>query len=264
MAGVASSANRRIDRAGLAVFLRRRRAGIAPPPSAPAQRRTPGLRREEVAALAAMSANYYEQLEQARGPQPSDAVIASLARALRLSPDETTHLYTLAGLALPVEVTSAAGVDAGLRTTLASLSGTTAGMICNEVGDVLAENELSVAVFGRFHGGPGNIVRRWFTDRPWRDALVRREDQQLTSAAYVADLRASLRGGPDDAAFVRGMRAASAEFDELWGHYEVATLRAGSKLVLHRRGLVELECAVVPGHRPGQRLAVFRAAPGSL
>ncbi|WP_306215646.1 helix-turn-helix transcriptional regulator [Actinoplanes sp. RD1] len=266
MTGFMPPAKRRIDRAELGAFLRRRRETTTPPGGRSAtltQRRTPGLRREEVAALAAMSANYYEQLEQGRGPQPSGAVIGSIARALRLSPDETTHLYALAGLAVPRPETAAPGVDPGLRTALASLSGTTAGMICTGRGDVLAENEVSVAVFGRFHGGPGNIVERWFTDRPWRNALVRPADQERTSAAYVADLRASLTAGPLDTAFVRRLRATSAEFDDLWARYDVATLRAGAKLLTHPRGLLELECAVLAGQQPGQRLAVFRAAPGT-
>src|SRR3954467_10465020 len=89
-----------MDRAQLAHFLRDRRARVQPGdvglPAGP-RRRTPGLRREEVSQLAGMSADYYMRLEQARSPQPSTQVLASLAHALRLTEDERDHLYLLAG-----------------------------------------------------------------------------------------------------------------------------------------------------------------------
>ena len=93
-----------IDRAGLADFLRRRReqlqtSDVGLPDGA--RRRTPGLRRDEVAALAAMSTDYYTRLEQGRGPHPSPALLQSLARALRLTSDERDHLFHLAGQAPP-------------------------------------------------------------------------------------------------------------------------------------------------------------------
>jgi transcriptional regulator with XRE-family HTH domain len=82
-----------VDRAELAAFLRTRRARLGPGdvglPTA-ARRRTPGLRREEVALLAGVSVDYYTRLEQARGPHPSRQVLAALARALRLTGDERT------------------------------------------------------------------------------------------------------------------------------------------------------------------------------
>jgi transcriptional regulator with XRE-family HTH domain len=80
-----------VDRRALADFLRRRREALQPQEvglPAGARRRTRGLRREEVAALAAMSTDYYTRLEQQRGPQPSEQMLASLARALRLTSDE--------------------------------------------------------------------------------------------------------------------------------------------------------------------------------
>lgn len=90
----------KIDREALADFLRRSRDRVRPQdaglPVGP-RRRTPGLRREEVAQLAGMSADYYIRLEQARGPQPSSEMLAALARALRLSGDERDHLHLLAG-----------------------------------------------------------------------------------------------------------------------------------------------------------------------
>ena len=84
----------------LACFLRDRRADLRPAdvglPAGP-RRRTPGLRREEVARLASMSVEYYARIEQARGPRPSPRILDALAGALRLTPAEHTHLFRLAG-----------------------------------------------------------------------------------------------------------------------------------------------------------------------
>src|SRR4051812_1041963 len=93
-----------MDQDGLADFLRRRRAPLTPddvglPPGQ--RRRTSGLRREEVAGLAHMSTDFYTRLEQRRGTRPSEATVAALARALRLTPDERDHLYRLAGHTAP-------------------------------------------------------------------------------------------------------------------------------------------------------------------
>ena len=102
-----------MDRAALADFLRRRREALQPGdvgmPAGP-RRRTPGLRREDVAALAAMSTDYYTRLEQQRGPQPSEQMLASLARALRLTSDERDYLFQLAGHNPPAPVSAATHV----------------------------------------------------------------------------------------------------------------------------------------------------------
>jgi len=96
-----------MDRAALADFLRRHREALQPADvglPAPARRRTPGLRREDVAALAVMSTDYYTRLEQQRGPQPSEQMLSSLARALRLTGDERDYFFQLAGHTAPVAV----------------------------------------------------------------------------------------------------------------------------------------------------------------
>src|SRR3954463_5669387 len=93
-----------MDRDGLAHFLRRRRAALAPEDVGlhhGRRRRTAGLRREEVAALASMSPDFYTRLEQRRGARPSSSVTGALASALRLTPDERDHLFRLAGHATP-------------------------------------------------------------------------------------------------------------------------------------------------------------------
>src|SRR5580700_7261341 len=99
-----------MDRAAMADFLRHHREALRPADvgiPVTARRRTPGLRREDVAALAAMSTDYYTRLEQQRGPQPSEQMLGSLARALRLSGDERDYLFQLAGHTAPVPVAAA-------------------------------------------------------------------------------------------------------------------------------------------------------------
>jgi transcriptional regulator with XRE-family HTH domain len=261
-----------MNRAALGDFLRRRREALLPADvglPVGSRRRTPGLRREEVATLTAMSANYYERLEQARGPQPSASVLGALARALHLTSDETGHLYTLAGHAppsLPPSLHPAA--DPSLLIALGALGSTTIGLLTDDLGVVLAQNALSAEIYGQFAGRTGidrNIIWRWFTDRAWRDSVARPEEHEQTSQSYVADLRLSVGSRAGDQAsvqLIRRLRAASAYFTELWERHEVGLLRPGPKVVLHPRATLELWCAVVPGRAQGQRLVLFRADPG--
>src|ERR1700750_2880252 len=95
-----------MDRAALADFLRRRREALQPadaglPAGVPGRRRTPGLRREDVAALAAMSTDYYTRLEQQARPQTSEPMLSSPARGRRLTSDERDYLFLLTGHTAP-------------------------------------------------------------------------------------------------------------------------------------------------------------------
>jgi hypothetical protein len=152
---------------------------------------------------------------------------------------------------------------------LDSLGSTTIGLIADDLGVVLAQNALSAEVYGRFAGRTGvdgNMIWRWFVDRAWRDSVARPEDQEQTSSAYAADLRVAVGMRAGDHAsvqFVRRLRAASADFAELWERHEAGLLRPGLKVVLHPRAKLELSCAVLSGRAPGQRLVLFRADSGS-
>jgi transcriptional regulator with XRE-family HTH domain len=106
------------------------------------RRRTPGLRRDEVAHLAGMSVDYYTRLEQARGPHPSAPLLASLARALRMTEDERDHLFHLAGQAPPVRHRSAPHVSPGLLHIPDRLTDTPA-FVVSDLGEVLLQNPLS-------------------------------------------------------------------------------------------------------------------------
>jgi transcriptional regulator with XRE-family HTH domain len=134
-----------MDRTGLADFLRRRREGLRPADvglSPGARRRTPGLRREEVAALAALSVDYYGRLEQARGPHPSVQALTSLARALRLSDDERDHLFRLAGHEAPSRRAGTRHVRPGVLLVLDRLADA-AAFVVSDLGETLVQNELA-------------------------------------------------------------------------------------------------------------------------
>jgi transcriptional regulator with XRE-family HTH domain len=264
--------SRLTDRVELGAFLRRRREALTPEevglPVA-GRRRTPGLRRDEVATLACMSTNYYERLEQARGPQPSVSLLAAIARALRMSTDERDYLYQLAGQAQPAPSHQPRGVDPELVSITESLIPTTIALVMDDLGTVLQQNQLSVAIFDKFAGRRGradNILWRWFTDLRWRNSLTRKDDQEESSRSYVAELRAAVANhGHDETAveLVRDLRAASTEFTDLWDRHEVSLLRPAPKTLLHPRGELTVKCAVVHGREAGQRLLVFRPLPGT-
>jgi transcriptional regulator with XRE-family HTH domain len=261
----------RTAQADLADFLRRRRDALAPsdvglPPGL--RRRTSGLRREEVAALAGMSTDYYTRLEQARGPRPSVAVLTSLARALRLTDDERDHLFHLTGQPAPERRSVSSHVSPGLLHLLDRLEDTPAFVI-DDLGIVLVRNAMSVAVHGAEAPRTGHersAYWRWFTD-PAARLRFPREDWPVHSRTHVADLRATAgrRGGdPDVTALVSGLLAASEEFAALWAEHEVAVRRADSKRIVHPEvGLLDLLCETLVSELSGQTLVVLYPRPGT-
>ncbi|MFT7837840.1 helix-turn-helix transcriptional regulator [Saccharothrix sp. BKS2] len=158
-----------MSRGELADFPRRRREALRPdqvpatathPPGRRA-RRTPGLRREEVAALAGVSVGYYERLEQARAPRPSPEVLAALGTALRLTAAEREHLARLAGQAPPVADADRGQVPADARRLLDRL-GPAPAYLVDERQDVLAWNRAAAALitdFGLLPVEERNVVR---------------------------------------------------------------------------------------------------------
>jgi transcriptional regulator with XRE-family HTH domain len=267
------------NRAELASFLRNRRESLSPTQvglPAGGNRRTPGLRRDEVAELACMSTTYYERLEQQRGPQPSPAVLAAIARSLRLNVEEREHLYLLAGQAPPPRDDQPEDLDAGLVATMESLTATTVAMIIDDLGTVLSQNGLSAELFGDLaragHSGnrtdyAGNFVWGWFTDRAWRASWAPAHTHDATASGLVADLRAAATQRGYDATtarFVEELRAVSDEFARHWDQHEVSRLQPRFELLRHpRAGMLSLECGVLHGQVPGQRLFIFRGAPGT-
>ncbi|MFI0942169.1 helix-turn-helix transcriptional regulator [Streptomyces sp. NPDC021020] len=260
-----------MDRPELADFLRRCRARLTPADvglTGGARRRTPGLRREEVAQLACMSVDYYTRLEQSRGPHPSRQMLTTLARALRLTADERDHLFHLCGEEPPRETAGGGHVRPGLLLVLDRLHDTPAQVV-SDIGDVLAQNAMSVALSGDASARPPalrNMMRRMFTD-PSAAAIFPAEDREHHARASVANLRAVLAARPDDpraAALVAELRAVSAEFSRLWDEHLVAVRRSDAKRFLHPVvGELTLDCEVLLSAGHDQQLIVYTARPGS-
>jgi transcriptional regulator with XRE-family HTH domain len=259
-----------IDRAGLADFLRRRRELLRPAdvglPDG-VRRRTPGLRREEVAALAGVSTDYYSRLEQCRGAHPSEPVVAALARALRCDLDGRDHLFHLTGLTPPPR-RAGRHVPPGLMALLDHLTDVPA-RICTDLHDVLRQNPLADAVFGPVSAEParpGRDVREWFTGSFWRDRAPE-EDWPRLSAAHVRDLRATYArraGEPDVTSLVADLLEQSAEFRTLWERHEVGARRQDRKRMHHPEvGLLDLTCEVLLTPEADLMLLTYFPTPGT-
>ena len=260
-----------MDRAALADFLRRRREALQPEDiglPAGARRRAAGLRREEVAALAAMSTDYYTRLEQQRGPQPSEQMLASLARALRLTGGERDYLFQIAGRNAPSSVSAATHVAPALLRVLDRLDDTPA-LILSNLGETLVQNRMAEALFGDKSGYTGlarSEIYRWFTDHSER-LRYPQDDRDRQSRAQVANLRAAYGSmGPQSRAgeLVRTLQKASAEFAELWERHEVAKRFQDHKTLIHPQlGAIELDCQVLFTEDQSQALLVLTAPPRS-
>jgi transcriptional regulator with XRE-family HTH domain len=260
-----------IDRSNLAEFLRRRRESLQPEdvglPRGP-RRRTNGLRREEVAALCHMSTDYYARLEQERGPQPSEQMIASMAQGLHLSLDERDHLFRLAGHTPPSRGANNEHISPGLLRILDRLSDTPAEIV-TELGETLRQTPLSVALNGDLtvYSGPArSIGYRWFTD-PATRRLYAPEEHQFLSRVFVSGLRelTTIRGAGSRAAYYAELLLAeSEEFRRIWNDHEVGLRPREVKHFIHPElGALELTCQTLLDPDQSHRLLVYTAVPGS-
>jgi transcriptional regulator with XRE-family HTH domain len=260
-----------IDRAGLAAYLRRRRTLLQPEDVGlprGQRRRTDGLRREEVAVLCHMSVDYYARLEQERGPQPSEQMIAAIAQGLHLSIDERDHLFRLAGHAPPERGAASDHISPGLLRIFDRLTDTPAEIV-TELGETLRQTPVGVALTGdaaRRTGPARSIVYRWFTD-PETRARYAPEDHQLLSRSFAAGLReiATLRGPDSRAArYAELLLVESDEFRRRWEAQEVGIRPAGTKRFVHPEvGELELHCQNLLDPDQSHRLLVYTAEPGS-
>ncbi|MFI7668762.1 helix-turn-helix transcriptional regulator [Nocardia sp. NPDC049526] len=260
-----------MDRSELADFLRRRREQLTPadvglPPGV--RRRTPGLRRDEVALLAGMSTDYYTRLEQARGPRPSTQVLASLARALRFSNDERDHLYHLCDHAPPGQESADKHVAPGIMHVLAKLDDTAATVI-TDLGEVLVQNRMHTLLVGDHanrRGWDRFYAWRWFTD-PQSRSIFPEDDWDRLGRNHVADLRATAArrsGDADVSEYVSRLRAASTEFEQLWHEHEVAVRTSDIKRILHPEvGAIDTVCETLLTPNAAQRLLVYMPRPGT-
>ncbi|WP_280457828.1 helix-turn-helix transcriptional regulator [Nocardia carnea] len=259
-----------MDRSELADFLRRRRDQLTPadvglPPGS--RRRTPGLRRDEVAALAGISTDYYTRLEQARGPRPSTQVLAALARALRYTSDERDHVYFLCGHAPPGGSGPDKHIGPGMMHVLAKLDDTPAAVV-TDLGETLAQNRLHTLLIGdqtALSGRNRFFAWRWFTDPAARD-FCPPDDVDRISRRQVADLRATAARrakDPDVLDHVGALRAASAEFERLWNEHLVSVRLSDVKSIVHPEvGAIAFDCETLLTTSATQRLLIYRPRPG--
>ncbi|MEU4546347.1 helix-turn-helix transcriptional regulator [Nonomuraea dietziae] len=260
-----------MNREELAEFLRSRRARVTPlqvglPESG--RRRTPGLRRQEVAQLAGMSIDYYIRLEQGRGPHPSRQVLNALSRALMLSADERAHLFHLAGQALEPERLRG-DVPLSILHLIAFLEEVPAYVLDAKY-DILAWNPMAAALMGGLDNRPRddlNVIR-WVFRSPDLAEHLSDEEKGRFPRASVADLRWAAGRYPGDAGIqtlVAEMLALSPEFAALWAEHEVKVRREQRKQIIHPAvGVIDAICQVLPvPDREDLRLVLYTTEPGS-
>ncbi|WP_020673436.1 helix-turn-helix transcriptional regulator [Amycolatopsis nigrescens] len=216
-------------------FLRTRRARLTPGDvgmAAGGRRRTPGLRREEVAVLAGVGVDWYTWLEQGRDINVSGEVLDAIARALHLTEPERAHLYLLAGLN-PPRAGGSRGTEVSpeLRQLLAAWSPRPA-VLRDRYWNLLAVNDAAREVFG-YRDTDHNCLITFFTNARYREAHVHWES---IAPAVVAAFRADAAHSPDDPEFARvvgDLSAVSPEFAELWTRHDVGVPAQAVKAVHH-------------------------------
>ncbi len=256
-----------IRRSELAAFLRSRRERIAPQQvgvTPIGRRRTPGLRREEVAQLAGVGVTWYTWLEQGRDIKVSEQVLEAIARTLLLDRDERAHLLNLAGAADQQVVAECAAVPQQVRAMLTQLEPFPASVV-NAKYDLLAYNRTYARLIDNIDALPQedrNCMWLCFTDPAWRKALIDWEDGAKRMVANLRWLMADHVAEPSWKSLVKRLRSASAEFAELWERHEVRSIENKTKLV--RNPLVgTLRFDVMNtwlSPRPGTRLHVYTPA----
>lgn len=260
----------------LGVFLRARRARVGPDdvglPSGVGIRRTPGLRREELAALAGVSIEYLTRLEQGKETNPSTGVLDALARALLLDTDAHAHLYTLANHAArrtpPARPRADARSDPAVRPSVQQLLERlqpSPAYVLNRISDILAANTEAVALFVGLDTWPRsrwNTIRHLFLHPAARDLYA---DWLPVATTAAANLRAAVGSQtPDPAALIEELTASSQEFARLWDRYDVYPRRSRQKTFNHPAvGRLTLHQEVLHLTDDGLRLSVYQAEPGS-
>ncbi|MFE9359968.1 helix-turn-helix domain-containing protein [Streptomyces olivaceoviridis] len=258
------------DSRRLGDFLRARRAQLTPQecglPETDSARRVTGLRREEVAQLAAISVDYYTRLEQGR-VRASAPVLATLVRALRLDDDQQKYLYELAGRNddRPRRRRPAQPVRPPMRRLLDQLTHTPALVLGKRL-DILAWNQAATALYTDFAALPParrNYIRLLFTD-----LRAMHRDWNHDARDAVAALRMEAAADPDDPELTRLVRELSAQdpdFRTWWAEHRVITAGYGTKHYRHPLvGDLTLDCDTwASPDGSGQRLMALTAEPGS-
>ena len=249
----------------LGEYLRARRELVDPADAglrAMGVRRTPGLRREEVATLAGISADYYLRLEQGRDRNPSPQVLEALARVFGLDATATQYLLSLAAArpAAPKRPRREV-VPTGIRQLLDALE--LPAFVENRMFDVLAANRLATTLSPSLQPG-ANRLRSVFLDPAEQDLYP---DWEQATGGLVASFRASLGtdiGDPRIAQLVGELSLASERFRQLWARHDVKALAGAPARIRHPQvGMLELRREKLPiGESGGQLLVIYHAEPG--
>ncbi|WP_432010515.1 helix-turn-helix transcriptional regulator [Streptomyces cucumeris] len=252
------------QRRELGAFLRSRRERITPdqvglPLSA--RRRTPGLRREELALLAGISATWYTYLEQGRDIRASDQVLGALATALRLDPQERGHLFRLAGQPL-VDAPGAPEPLAPEAAAVPLLLQPHPAYVIGGTYDVLSHNQAADDLFPHLIGTedrPPNFLRWVFLEPAARDVLVDWEPEARGLLARLRTLAGRHPGEPRYTRLIDELTAASPEVRSWWPRYDVQVRHGGRKRLRRpERGVVEYAyTAFHLAERPDQTLVVY-------
>jgi len=226
-------------------------------------RRTPGLRREEVATLAGISADYYLRLEQGRDRNPSPQVLEALARVFRLDATATQYLLSLT-TARPARAKRPRRevVPTGVRQLLDVLG--LPAFVESRMFDVLAANRLATALSPRIRPGE-NRLRSILLDEDEQDL---HPDWERFIGGMIAAFRTSLGADVDDprlAQLVGELSLASELFRQLWARHDVKPLAGGVTRMRHPEvGMLELRREKLPiADSGGQLLVIYHAEPGS-
>jgi hypothetical protein len=257
--------DRQSRRTELATFLRTQRARLQPADvglpedGEPRRRRTPGLRREEVAELSGVGLTWYTWLEQGRDIATSDQVVDALARALRLDPDQHRHLRELAGLSAPERDAPADNGVARLKRMVDAVPH--AASVYDAHFDYLVWNTPYVVVRNDPAALPAdrrNLLWMMFTDAENRARMLRWEP---AARAVLSQFRTAVGKRPDDPRFtdlVAALDEASPEFREWWAEYPVRSFRPATIGIDHPRvGRISLEMFQLrPVERPDLLMVV--------
>jgi transcriptional regulator with XRE-family HTH domain len=231
--------------ASLGSFLRDRRSRVRPDAGAPGRRRTPGLRREEVAARACISVAWYTWLEQGRGGPPSAEVLERLARALELDAAGREMLFLLAGQRPPLSgPVVAPPVTPALQRVLDSL-GTSPAIVKTPTWDIVAWNAAAAATLVDYAALPvqeRNILRSLFGNDDRRGRLPDWEENARWALGVFRIDTARAGESSDAAALTAELLASSADFRRLWAENDVRNHGVGTKRIRHPRiGTITLE-----------------------
>jgi transcriptional regulator with XRE-family HTH domain len=260
-----------IARQELAGCLRSWRARLTPVEAGlptGSQRRVNGLRREEVAQLAGVSVDYLARLEQGRAQSPSPSVLGSLARALRLTDDERSHLFRVAGQAEPGPGTIDRHITPSLARLLDRLTDVPV-IVVDAAGEIVAANPLATALIGDLSGASRRertLAWRHFTGLPSR--LVREPAEQgQAEEAMVGELCDAVGRFPNDtylAALIEDLLERSPRFSELWKQRPVVRNHARRKTFAHPElGSITLDCDTLDVQGSDLAVVVYTAPAGS-